>query len=199
MTLIRQANIDRRTTETDIQLSLNLDGSGHSSINSGIGFLDHMLQLWARHGRFDLSLTCKGDSWVDGHHSAEDIAIVLGRAFDQALGERRGIRRYGGLLLPMDEALVLAAVDISGRGLLALELPLPTEKVGDFDTQLVKEFLLAFCRESKITLHLRLLAGENSHHIIEAAFKGLGRALRQAVAVDPEAAGEIPSTKGLII
>lgn len=199
MTMTRQAKLDRCTKETDIQLSLNLDGSGVATINSGLGFLNHMLELLASHGRLDLDVVCQGDMRVDGHHSAEDIAILLGRALDQALGERRGIRRYGSVILPMDEALVLAAVDISGRGLLVWDLPIPAQRVGDFDTELVKEFMLALCREAKITLHLRLLAGENSHHIIEAAFKALGRCLGQAVAIDPRAQDEIPSTKGVII
>ena len=195
---MRQAAIERETKETKIKLALDLDGSGRCSIDTGVGFLDHMLELFACHGRFDLDISCTGDIKVDAHHSTEDIGIVLGRAFDQALGDRRGITRYGSIALPMDETLVLAAVDISGRAVLGCDLPIPTEKVGDFDTELVKEFLLAFTREIKAAVHLRLLAGENSHHIIEGAFKALARALRQAVAIDPAAAQSIPSSKGVI-
>ena len=195
---MRQAAIERETKETKIKLALDLDGSGRCSIDTGVGFLDHMLELFACHGRFDLDISCTGDIKVDAHHSTEDIGIVLGRAFDQALGDRRGITRYGSIALPMDETLVLAAVDISGRAVLGCDLPIPTEKVGDFDTELVKEFLLAFTREIKAAVHLRLLAGENSHHIIEGAFKALARALRQAVAIDPAAAQSIPSSKGII-
>ena len=195
---MRKAKIDRKTAETDIQLRFDLDGSGRSQIDTGIGFMDHMLELFSCHGRFDLAISCKGDLQVDAHHTTEDLGIALGRAFDQALGERRGINRYGSLTLPMDEALILAAVDISGRGILGFDLPIPAEKVGDFDTELVKEFLLAFTREIKAAVHLRLLAGENSHHIIEGAFKALARALRQAVAIDSECADSIPSSKGTI-
>lgn len=195
---MRKAEIDRETKETQIKLKLELDGSGRCRIDTGVGFLDHMLELFACHGRFDLEISCAGDVRVDAHHTTEDIGIVLGRAFDEALGERRGINRYGSLILPMDEALVLAAVDISGRGVLGFELPVPTAKVGDFDTELVKEFMLAFSRELKAAVHLRLLAGENSHHIIEGAFKALARALRQAVAIDAAAADSIPSSKGTI-
>ena len=195
---MRQAAIERETKETKIKLALDLDGSGRCSIDTGVGFLDHMLELFACHGRFDLDISCSGDIKVDAHHTTEDIGIVLGRAFDQALGDRRGITRYGSIALPMDETLVLAAVDISGRAVLGCDLPIPTEKVGDFDTELVKEFLLAFTREIKAAVHLRLLAGENSHHIIEGAFKALARALRQAVAIDPAAAQSIPSSKGVI-
>lgn len=196
---MRKAEITRKTAETDIKLCLDLDGSGQNTISTGVGFLDHMLELFACHGRFDLEISCTGDLQVDAHHTTEDLGIALGRAFDQALGERRGIKRYGSLALPMDEALILAAVDISGRGVLVYNLPIPAPKVGDFDTELVKEFLLAFTREIKAAVHLRLLTGENSHHIIEGAFKALARSLRQAVAIDPEAAESIPSSKGSIV
>ena len=195
---MRKAQIDRKTAETDIRLSLDLDGSGRSQIDTGVGFMDHMLELFACHGRFDLEISCTGDTQVDAHHTTEDLGIALGRAFDQALADRRGINRYGSLALPMDEALILAAVDISGRGALGFDLPIPTQKVGDFDTELVKEFLLAFARELKAAVHLRLLAGENSHHIIEGAFKALARALRQATAIDSACADSIPSSKGTI-
>ena len=195
---MRSAAISRKTAETDISLTLNLDGTGESDINSGVGFLDHMLTLFARHGRFDLTLKCTGDTQVDDHHSVEDIGIALGDAFQAALGDKRGITRYGSILLPMDEALVLCAADISGRSTLRFGLELPAQKVGTFDTELVAEFFLAFTRAAGITLHLRSLDGSNTHHIIEAAFKGFGRVLRQAVAIDPAAADEIPSTKGVL-
>lgn len=195
---MRNTELTRKTGETDVSLKLELDGTGVSEIASGVGFLDHMLTLFARHGRFDLTLTCKGDTCVDDHHSVEDIAIVLGKAFRQALGEKRGITRYGSIALPMDEALVLAAADISGRGGYWGTLKIPTEKVGSFDTELVKEFFDAFAQNAGVTLHLQQLAGENSHHIIECAFKAAARALRQAVAVDAALAGEIPSTKGVL-
>ena len=195
---MRTAKITRRTAETDICLALNLDGTGKSEINSGVGFLDHMLTLFAKHGRFDLTLTCKGDTFVDDHHSVEDIGIALGKAFSEALGEKRGVVRYGDTVLPMDEALILSAVDLSGRGYLGFDLQIPTEKVGTFDTELVAEFWLAFVRNANLTLHLRTLAGTNSHHIIEGAFKSAARSLRAAVAVDPACAEEIPSTKGVL-
>ena len=195
---MRTATINRNTNETKISLTLNLDGKGTSDIKSGVGFLDHMLTLLAKHARFDLSLTCNGDVWVDGHHSAEDIGIVLGEAFAKAIGEKRGIVRYGSATIPMDETLILAAVDLSGRSYLGYALEIPTEKVGSFDTELVKEFWLAFVRSAACTLHVRQLAGENSHHIIEGAFKAIARALRAAVAIDPEFANEIPSTKGVL-
>ncbi len=195
---MRQAEINRRTAETDIRLTLDLDGTGRSEIRSGIGFLDHMLTLFAKHGRFDLSLVCSGDTQVDDHHSAEDIGIALGQAFYRALGEKRGIRRYGDTILPMDEALILTAVDLSGRAYLGYELPIPTEKVGTFDTELVEEFWAAFVREARCSLHIRRLAGSNSHHIIEGAFKSAARSLREAVSADPALGGEIPSTKGVL-
>ena len=195
---MRNAAITRKTAETDITLGLCLDGTGEVSVNTGVGFLDHMLTLFAQHGRFDLSVTCAGDTQVDDHHSVEDIAIALGAAFAEALGDKRGVTRYGSMLLPMDEALVLVAADLSGRSLLRYNLTLPAQKVGTFDTELVEEFFLAFTRSAGVTLHLRQLDGTNTHHIIEAAFKGFGRALRQAVSIDPAAAGEIPSTKGVL-
>lgn len=196
---MRTSSITRNTSETKIQLTLNLDGTGKHSIDTGCGFLNHMLELFARHGRFDLSVKCDGDMHVDAHHTTEDIAIVLGRAFDQALEERRGINRYGDIILPMDEALILAAVDISSRPCLGYKLDIPTEKVGDFDTELTKEFLLAFSRSLGAAIHVHQLSGENSHHIIEGTFKALARALKQAVAIDPDFANEIPSTKGTIV
>lgn len=195
---MRSADLTRKTGETDISLTLNLDGTGVSTVATGCGFLDHMLTLFAKHGRFDLTVTCKGDTWVDDHHTVEDIGICLGDAFAQALGDLRGVTRYGSAILPMDEALILTAVDLSGRGMLCYDLEIPTEKVGTFDTELTEEFLLAFVRRSNITLHVRQLAGKNSHHIIEGAFKSLARSLRQAVAIDPSCAGEIPSTKGVL-
>ena len=195
---MRTAEINRKTAETDITLSLNLDGTGKSEIDTGCGFLNHMLTLFAKHGRFDLSVKCAGDTDVDDHHTAEDIGICLGDAFAKALGDMRGIVRYGSMILPMDEALVLSAVDISGRGKFVPELKIPTEKVGTFDTELVFEFFEAFTRRANITLHIRQLAGENSHHIIEGAFKSVARSLRAAVKIDPETAGEIPSTKGVL-
>ena len=195
---MRQAEVKRKTGETDIQVALTLDGSGKSEIDTGVGFLDHMLTLLARHGRFDLRVSCKGDTWVDDHHSVEDIGIALGQAFAQALGDRRGVTRYGSMLLPMDESLVLTAVDLSGRGLLCYDLPLPTEKVGSFDTELTEEFFRAFAHNGGITLHVRKLAGSNSHHLIEGAFKSLARSLRAAVRIDPECREEIPSTKGVL-
>lgn len=195
---MRTSQINRITAETNISLSLNLDGKGKSQIASGCGFLDHMLILFARHAGFDLELKCLGDTFVDYHHTTEDIGICLGKAVKEALGDKRGIVRYGSMLLPMDEALILTAVDISGRGMLRFGLDLPTEKVGDFDTELVKEFFLAFIRESDITVHIRQLDGENSHHIIEGTFKSFARSLRQAVATDEKFKDEIPSTKGVI-
>ena len=195
---MRTASITRKTGETDISLTLNLDGKGDSSLSTGCGFLDHMLTLFARHGRFDLTVQAKGDTWVDDHHTVEDVGITLGDAFAQALGEKRGVTRYGSTILPMDEALILTAVDLSGRGLLCYDLAIPTEKVGTFDTQLTGEFFAAFARRADLTLHVKQLAGTNSHHIIEGAFKSLARSLRTAVAIDPAAAGEVPSTKGVL-
>lgn len=195
---MRTAQLTRKTAETDITLTLNLDGTGASSINSGCGFLDHMLTLFAKHGRFDLTLSCVGDTNVDDHHTVEDIGITLGTAFANALGEKRGIRRYGDCILPMDEALILSAVDLSGRGYLGFDLHIPTQKVGTFDTELVEEFFLAFVRTAACTLHIRQLSGFNSHHIIEGAFKSVARSLRTAVSLDPDAVGEIPSTKGVL-
>ena len=195
---MRTAQINRETTETRICLSLDLDGNGSYEIDTGCGFLDHMLELFARHGRFDLKLTCQGDTRVDDHHTTEDIGIVLGQAFSQALGEKRGIRRYGQTILPMDEALILTAVDLSGRGCLGYALEIPSQKVGNFDTELVQEFWLAFVRNAACSLHIRQLAGINSHHIIEGAFKSAARSLKEAASIDPETAQEIPSTKGLL-
>ena len=195
---MRTATIQRTTAETDISLSLNLDGSGKGELNTGIGFLDHMLSLFARHGRFDLAISCKGDTGVDDHHSAEDIGIALGEALKAALGDKRGIRRYGSLMLPMDEALVLCALDLSGRATLRYRASIPSQKIGTFDTELIQEFFLAFTRKAGLTLHLRQLDGENSHHIAEAMFKAFGRALSQAVKIDPLYADEIPSTKGVL-
>ena len=195
---MRTAEINRKTAETDIFLSLNLDGTGKGEIDTGCGFLNHMMTLFAKHGRFDLSVKCVGDTDVDDHHTAEDIGICLGDAFAKALGDMRGIVRYGSTVLPMDEALILSAVDISGRGKFVPDMKIPTEKVGTFDTELVFEFFEAFVRRANITLHIRELTGENSHHIIEGAFKSVARSLRAAVKIDPEAAGEIPSTKGVL-
>ncbi len=195
---MRTAEVRRTTGETDVTVVLELDGAGRGDIATGCGFLDHMLTLFARHGRFDLTVRAKGDTWVDDHHTVEDVGIALGDAFAKALGDKRGVTRYGDTALPMDEALILTAVDLSGRGLLCCDLAIPTEKVGTFDTQLVEEFLGAFARRADITLHARQLAGANSHHIIEGTFKSLARSLRAAVAIDPAAAGEIPSTKGVL-
>ena len=195
---MRIAELKRNTAETRISVFLNLDGTGKSEIATGCGFLDHMLTLFSRHGRFDLTVTCQGDTQVDYHHTTEDIGIALGTAFSQALGEKRGICRYGDTILPMDEALILTAVDISGRSFLGFELPIPTEKVGDFDTELVEEFWLGFVRKAECTLHFKELSGSNSHHIIEGAFKSAARSLKKAVLIDPVYADEIPSTKGVL-
>ena len=195
---MRTAEIARKTAETDITLSLCLEGTGKGEIQTGCGFLDHMLTLFARHGRFDLKVRCQGDTYVDDHHTVEDVGICLGDAFAQALGELRGVNRYGSALLPMDEALILTAVDLSGRSLLCYDLQIPTQKVGTFDTELTEEFFMAFARRAGLTLHVKQLAGQNSHHIIEGAFKSLGRSLRQAVAIDPNFAQEIPSTKEVL-
>lgn len=195
---MRLVKIERQTKETNILLSLDLDGTGESEVNTGCGFLNHMLTLFAKHGHFDLNISCTGDVEVDDHHTVEDIGICLGQAFRDALGEKKGIMRYGSMILPMDEALILSSVDLSGRSYLGYELAIPTEKVGTFDTELVLEFWLAFVRNSESTLHIRSLSGMNSHHIIEGAFKSVARALRQAVAIDSSCADEIPSTKGVI-
>lgn len=195
---MRTAKIERNTAETKIYLELNLDGTGKSEIATGCGFLDHMLTLFSRHGIFDLTVRCQGDTYVDDHHTVEDIGIALGKALEIALGEKRGITRYGSFLLPMDEALILCALDISGRGYLGFGLEIPTAKVGSFDTELVEEFFLGFIRNANITLHFKQLDGKNSHHIIEGAFKAFGRALAQACAIDEKHAGEIPSTKGVL-
>lgn len=195
---MRTSQISRKTAETEIRLTLNLDGSGKYDIHTGCGFFDHMMELFARHGRFDLSIECRGDSHVDDHHTVEDIGICLGQACKEALGNKQGICRYGSMMLPMDEALALCALDISGRAHLNFDVQVPTQKVGTFDTELVKEFMAAFTREMGLTLHLKMLAGENSHHMIEAAFKALARSLGQAVSIDPQYADEIPSTKGVL-
>ena len=195
---MRTAQITRNTAETKISLSLKLDGTGKSDIRTKVGFLDHMLPLFARHGRFDLTVSCDGDTWVDDHHTVEDVGIALGQAFAMALGDKRGITRYGNMILPMDESLILTAVDISGRSYLGYELDIPTQKVGSFDTELVEEFWLGFVRNAQCTLHIRKLAGTNSHHIIEGAFKSAGRSLRAAVAIEEAFANEIPSTKGVL-
>jgi len=195
---MRTGNCKRMTAETEITLSLDLDGQGKSDIETGVGFLDHMLTLFARHARIDLNVRCAGDTNVDDHHSVEDVGIALGEALKSALSEKRGINRYGSELLPMDEALVLCAVDLSGRGTMRYTASIPSQKIGTFDTELAQEFFLALSRTAGITLHIRQLDGENSHHIVEAMFKALGRALKQAVAVDPAYADEIPSTKGML-
>ena len=195
---MRISAFTRNTAETQIKISLNLDGTGSSSIRTGCGFLDHMLTLFAKHGRFDLTVSCQGDIQVDDHHTVEDIGICLGKAFSEALGDKRGIVRYGSMTLPMDEALILSAVDISGRSYLAYDLDIPSQKVGTFDTQLNEEFWLAFTRCAACTLHIRQLAGKNSHHIIEGTFKSVARSLRQAVSMDASCPNEIPSTKGVL-
>lgn len=195
---MRTSEIKRETKETAIQLSLNIDGSGKSEIDTGCGFLDHMLTLFAKHGRFDLDVKCAGDINVDDHHTVEDVGICLGQAFAEALGDKMGIVRYGNMILPMDEALVVSAVDLSGRSGLSYKLEIPTEKVGTFDTELVEEFWLAFVREAQCTLHLVQMSGTNSHHIIECAFKSVGRSMKQAVSMEAGFENEIPSTKGVL-
>jgi len=195
---MRNSQINRKTAETDIKLSLELDGGGEADISTDCGFLDHMLTLFARHGRFDLCIECEGDCYVDYHHTVEDIGISLGQAFKQALDDKKGVVRYGDTTLPMDETLILSAVDLSGRGMCVFDAEIPTQKVGDFDTELCEEFWIAFAREANITLHIRKLAGNNSHHIIEGIFKSVSRSLRKAVAIDKEFADEIPSTKGVL-
>jgi len=195
---MRNSKIDRNTAETKISLELNLDGTGKCSIATGCGFLDHMLTLFSSHGRFDLTVTCEGDTYVDDHHTVEDIGICLGQAFAEALGDKRGITRYGSFLLPMDEALIMTAVDISGRSYLGYELQIPAQKIGTFDTELVEEFFLGFVRQCPMSLHIRKLAGTNSHHIVEGSFKSVARSLRAAVAIDRSCPDEIPSTKGVL-
>lgn len=195
---MRAACIQRKTAETDIRLSLCLEGTGKSVIDTGCGFLDHMLTLFSAHGKFDLDVSCKGDTYVDYHHTVEDIGIALGKAFSEALGDKRGIARYGDTILPMDEALILTAVDFSGRSCLGYALEISTQKVGDFDTELTEEFFQAFVREAACSLHIRQLAGKNSHHIIEGTFKSAARTIRKAVAIDEAFRDEIPSTKGVL-
>lgn len=195
---MRTSEIKRTTKETDVLLKLNLDGSGKNEIDTGCGFLDHMLTLFAKHARFDLNVNCKGDTDVDFHHTVEDIGIALGTAFDEATADKKGIERYGSTILPMDEALILSAVDLSGRGHLEYSLEIPAYKVGEFDTELTQEFFIAFVRNAKITLHIKKLAGSNSHHIIEGAFKSVARSLKQAVKIDENYKDEIPSTKGVL-
>jgi imidazoleglycerol-phosphate dehydratase len=197
--MIRRSEITRKTAETDITLSLNLDGTGKSIIDTGVGFLDHMLELFTRHGRFDLNVKCVGDTHVDSHHSVEDIGICLGTVFAQAVGEARGINRFADVTLPMDEALVLCAVDVSGRSHLSINVDLPDRAAGAMETELLEEFILAMVRKAGITLHLRLLNGKNTHHIIEACFKAFARALRAAVRIDNDFSDEIPSTKGTLV
>lgn len=195
---MREYTVNRKTAETDINLYLNLDGTGKSEVNTGCGFLDHMLTLFASHGRFDLNVTCKGDTCVDDHHTVEDVGICLGMAFTKALGDKKGITRYGNIILPMDEALILCAVDISGRDVLSFKAQIPAAKVGTFDTELTKEFFLAFVRNCQSALHIQQLDGENSHHIIEGMFKAFGRVMRSAVSIDPKFSSEVPSTKGVL-
>lgn len=195
---MRIAEISRKTAETDVYVKINLDGTGANEISTGIGFLDHMLVLFSKHGRFDLTVKCNGDLEVDGHHTTEDIGIALGQAFKEALGDKRGIKRYGSTILPMDEALILTAVDISGRPYLRYRMKIPAPMVGDFDTELLREFVIAFAFNAGVTLHVRRLDGVNSHHIIEGTFKSLGRTMRKAVSIDENAKDEIPSTKGVL-
>ena len=196
--MMRRAEIIRKTGETDIKLSLDLDGKGRSEVSTGVGFLDHMLSLFSRHGMFDLNISCKGDTYVDDHHSVEDIAIALGMAFRECLGEKRGIKRYGDITLPMDEALILSAVDISGRGMLSFFSDFKSEKIGTFDVELIEDFFISFSQNAGITLHIRQIQGRNSHHIAEGMFKAVARALRKAVEIDERAKDEIPSTKGVL-
>ena len=195
---MRKSEINRKTAETDISLKLDVDGMGENKIDTGCGFLDHMLTLFSRHGGFDLELGCIGDTNVDYHHTVEDIGIVLGKAFAEALGEMRGIKRYGSFILPMDESLILSAVDISGRSYLGFKLNIPTQRVGDFDTELVREFFEAFVRNANITLHISQLEGYNSHHIIEGAFKSVARSLKEAVEIEERFKNQIHSTKGVL-
>ncbi len=195
---MREAKLNRKTNETEISIYLNLDGKGEAKINTGNGFFDHMLTLFARHARFDLTVECKGDTYVDFHHSAEDIGIVLGDAFANAIGEGKGITRYADTTLPMDESLILTAVDISGRGYLNFDLAIPTEKIGDFDSELVEEFFIAFCRRANVTLHIKQLYGRNAHHIVEGTFKSFAQTMKKAVKIDENFKNEIPSTKGVL-
>lgn len=195
---MRKSEISRKTSETDIILSIDLDGKGGSQIDTGIGFLDHMLTLFAKHGRFDLNIKCKGDTNVDFHHTVEDTGICLGKAVKDALGSKKGIIRYGSMLLPMDEALIISAVDISGRGMLVYDIDIDSEKVGDFDTELAEEFFRAFAQNAEITLHMRKISGKNSHHIVEGAFKSVAHSLMMAVKIDENFKDEIPSTKGVL-
>ena len=195
---MREFSIERKTNETQIALSLTLDGSGKAEIDTGCGFLDHMLTLFASHGKFDLAVTCKGDTNVDDHHSVEDIGICLGKAFEKALGDKRGIVRYGSMMLPMDEALILSAVDLSGRSCLCYDLPIRAKKIGTFDTELLEEFWISFVRNCPMSLHIRMLAGKNAHHIAEGSFKSVARALKQACSIDSANADAIPSTKGVL-
>ncbi|MCR5295776.1 MAG: imidazoleglycerol-phosphate dehydratase HisB [Clostridiales bacterium] len=195
---MRKSEVSRKTAETDIRVEIDLDGTGENEIDTGVGFLDHMLTLFARHGRFNLKVWCRGDTQVDDHHSTEDIGIALGMAIDRALGDRKGINRYGSMILPMDESLILSAVDLSGRGLLVYDLRIPCQKVGTFDTELTEEFFRAFAHNARITLHISQISGSNSHHIIEGAFKSVARSMRHAVKIDPDCAGEIPSSKGVL-
>ena len=194
----RRATISRTTNETDIALTVNLDGTGQANIDTGVPFFDHMLDAFARHGLFDITVTAKGDIEVDAHHTVEDVGIVLGQAFAQALGDKRGINRFGSQVVPMDEALLLAAVDVSGRGQLHYEMDVPFGLLGTFDTTLAKEFFIAFASNAQVTLHVKELAGENPHHVIEAAFKAVGRALCEALALNPRLEGRLPSTKGVL-
>ncbi|MDR2356888.1 MAG: imidazoleglycerol-phosphate dehydratase HisB [Oscillospiraceae bacterium] len=196
---MRRGEIVRKTAETDITLSLDLDGRGERSVATGVGFLDHMLTLFAVHGRFDLRVTCAGDVGVDAHHTTEDVGICLGLAVAEALGDRRGIARYGDITLPMDETLVLCSLDLSGRSYLAFDLPIPSPKIGSFDSELVEEFFRAFVRECRATVHIRKLAGVNSHHIAEGCFKAFARALAKAVTADASGGGDIPSSKGTLL
>ncbi|MBQ4098469.1 MAG: imidazoleglycerol-phosphate dehydratase HisB [Clostridia bacterium] len=195
---MRKATVNRKTAETDIKLTLNLDGKGESKIDSGCGFLDHMLTLFAKHGNFDLTVKCKGDVEVDYHHTTEDIAIALGQAFKEALGDKKGINRYGDIILPMDEALILSAVDLSGRSFFVKQFDIKANKVGDFDTELVEEFFQAFAANALINLHIKQLDGSNAHHIIEGTFKSVARSLRKAVAIDKDNSDQVPSTKGVL-
>ena len=195
---MRTSEINRKTAETDISLKLNIDGKGEAKIDSGVGFLDHMLTLFAKHGKFDLEITCKGDTYVDDHHTVEDIGICLGEAFKEALSDKKGICRYGSITLPMDEALILCAVDLSGRSYLGFDLAIPSKKVGTFDSELVEEFWLSFVRTAACNLHIKQLSGSNSHHIIEGAYKAAARALREGAKIDADFADEIPSTKGVL-